>query len=127
METGLHLPLVTLVTQLKGSASQELLRHLDLWLNDFRTGGLDSWRLRYSKAGDSGKMIMANYAHSINALMDPIKKYAPDKRLDIFHWYLDHVAGIVSKEIADFMNQLWCGVKDINEIQQWCRRQGYLE
>jgi hypothetical protein len=127
MDAGRPLALVTLVTTPTQSYAEDLNDAVRLWLHDFRTGGLDSWRLHHAKAADAGRMLMSNYASGIHMLLESISKYTPKYRLDLFHWYVKHLSGLLSQEIVGEMNEMWCRMKDIDQIQQWCRRQGYLE
>jgi hypothetical protein len=126
-KSGRPLALATLVTKPTQPLSEDLKKAIDLWLHDFRTGGLDSWRLRNAKGSDAGRMIMSNYGSGISMLMDNIKEYIPECRLDLFHWYQKHLIGILPSDMMDFINQMWCGQTDIKEIQSWCRSQGFIK
>lgn len=127
MESGRQLGLSTLVTTPTSSYISELKRIIPLWLNKFRTSGLDSWRLRYADSADAGRMLITNYASGLNILMESIAQHLPEYRADLFHWYQKHLHGVLSGKIADFMIQLWCEQKDVKVIQDWCRNLGYVE
>lgn len=124
---GRNLGLVTLVTPPAESYPAELKRLLKTWLDDFRTGGLDSWRLHHAKEADAGRKLVNNYAGSLYMMMDSISINAPEFRLDLFRWYQKHVSQLISQKMRDGMNQMWCRLDDIEEIRDWCRSQGYLE
>jgi tetratricopeptide (TPR) repeat protein len=127
LDTGLPLALVTLVTPQTKPVAAEVKNAISVWLNDFRTGGLDTWRLHYAKGTDSGKMLMPNYAGGIMMLIENIKKYVPEDRLDLFRWYQKHLTGLLNDQMTDAANKMWCEQKDIQEIQTWCQSQGYIE
>ena len=126
-EQGRHLALVTLVTPSTEPYRKELKESLKIWLNEFRTGGLDSWRLHYADDADAGRSLMNNYAGGILMLMDSIKVHAPEMRLDLFNWYQKHLAQIVPQKNAESMNQMWQQHGDIDEIKEWRRSQGFIE
>ncbi len=52
--SGRLLGLVSLVTPPPEAFGLELQRTLETWLRDFRTAGLDGWRLPHSPAADAG-------------------------------------------------------------------------
>jgi len=124
---GQNLGLVTLVTPTDKSYSIQINTILKTWINEFRTAGLDSWRLRYAETADAGRKLMINYVASIYFLLNETIEYIHDYRLELFHWYQKHLVEIVPLEDFDEINQTWCQIKDIKEIEEWCRDQGYLE
>ena len=126
-EQGRNLGLVTLVTSSDKSYEAQIKQLVDTWLNEYRTGGMDSWVLRYAKQSSAGKMLMLNYSAAIYCLMDEIKKCPAESRLKLFHWYKVHVMNLLSLDIVDMVNHIWCENADIPEIKEWCRIKGYLE
>ncbi len=126
-QSGRQFGLVTLVTPTDKTYSTQLQSLVGSWISQFRTGGLDSWRLRHAKAADAGRKLMFNYLASIHHLLDPILRHAPGKVPDLFHWYQDHLEPIVPADQVDAMNSLWCRTSDYPEIRDWCRDQGYFE
>lgn len=125
--TGRSLGLVTLVTPSE-QPPRVLLRQLfTTWLHDYRTGGLDSWRLRYSPKASAGRYLIINYGASLGSLMDQIISTVPEFRLPLFRWYRAHVADALPRDAADQVNRIWCRADSPAEIRDWCRTQGYKE
>jgi tetratricopeptide (TPR) repeat protein len=114
---GRTLGLATMVT----STTRDLL---NTWIKDYRTGGLDSWRLRYEKDSHSGRMLMRNYARALSSLKVPISAAGDDVQLSLFRWYRDHLLGLLPADLADETNSMWCGKTAPREIQDWCKKQG---
>lgn len=123
-EHGRNLGLITLVTPASESYAAQLRHVFQLWLKDFRTGGLDSWRLRAAPETDSGRMLMQNYAGGMAMLLEPLREHAPELRAPLFHWYRDHAAPCLRTALRDQIDQAWCGERDVKEIQTWCQEQG---
>ncbi|MFB0515914.1 MAG: hypothetical protein ACETWG_04840, partial [Candidatus Neomarinimicrobiota bacterium] len=124
---GRLLGLVTLVTPTDKAYSQQLRSLASTWTGQFRTGGLDSWRLRHARAADAGRKLMFNYFASIHKLLDPLRRDAPNLVPDLFHWYRRHLEPIVPADQIDAMSTTWCRAAEYPEIRAWCREQGYLE
>ena len=127
LDQGRHLGLVTLVTPPAESYRSQLRHILNIWIHDYRTGGLDSWHLRHSREGTFGRQLALNYAAGLYQLMDVILDQAPNYRLDLFHWYRKHLLELIPPQHVDELNKMWCRSTDIQEIRDWCGRQGYLE
>lgn len=125
-ENGIELGLVTLVTLPAAPYRSLLDRTTDNWLHRFRTGSLDSWRLQHSSEADAARKLMLNYATGIHMLLDSIGVYVPETRIELFHWYRNHLAEILPGSTEDDMNRIWCEL-GIREIRDWCRTQGYSE
>ncbi len=123
-DNGHAMALATLVTPLDVPYEKELERTIKVVLNEFRTGGMDSWRIRYAIKADAAKMILSNYASGMQVWIVSTNDKIAAYRLPLFHWYQDHVVHWLSQEYSDGMTEMWCGVKDIPEIQQWCRSLG---
>jgi len=126
-DVGRGLGLVTLVTPPTQSDRSQLRQVLKTWLEEFRTSGMDSWDLHYAKPSRAGKMLMFNYPAALNAQMDRILEVAPEYRLDLFHWYQDHVLELVHDKHREEMNRMWCRSDDIPEIKDWCRKRNLLD
>lgn len=126
-ERGHNLGLVTLVNPKAESYPLQLTNLFRTWISDFRTGGLDSWRLRYAKEGEFSRTLVMNYASSLYRLMDSIVEYTPEYRLNLFRWYRKHLLDLIPQKEVDKMNKMWCRSSDIKEIRDWCRSQGYTE
>jgi hypothetical protein len=125
-DKGFDLGLVTLVTPATEPYPRMLQNLVKVWLNDFRTGGLDSWRVRHAKAATAGRIIVSNYPLKLSGLLEAISKYAPESRLDLFHWHQKHTMELIPEKYVDTVNQSWYTFgKDIKEIQDWGRSQGY--
>ncbi len=126
-EEGQRLGLVTRVNPRGTTYSSQIKMLMDKWLNEFRTGGLNSWILRYGKESIAGRHIIMNYGATINSLMDEIIKYTPESRLELFRWYKKNLLGLICSEDIDKFNTMWCQSKDIKEIYDWCKSENYLE
>jgi len=92
---SLHLGLVFLLTPPPGDLDAVRIDALDTWLKGFRTGGLDGWRLRYSKPRDSGRMMSRNFAFGLIELYFAL----PPAQMQQFHpqvtdWFEKHAAGV---------------------------------
>ncbi len=122
---GRDLGLVTLVTPAKTPYEQQLRTVFSKWLNDFRTGGLDSWRLRQSKPGDAGRMLTINYAAAIAQNLDSIAVHAPNLRTGLFQWYVKHSEPVLMDRMKAPVGGEWCKQADLKEVQEWCKAQGF--
>jgi tetratricopeptide (TPR) repeat protein len=125
-EEGINLGLVTKIKSGKESYPEQIKKIVGIWLDEFRTGGLTSWNLRYGKKTASGKWLAINYGMSIKLLMGPIKKYVPEKRLELFNWYIHNILDLLTSEKSDAINSAWCTSADIKEIKEWCKTKNYL-
>ncbi len=127
-EKGRSLGLVSLVTPPTEPYGEELKKLFRLWLEEYRTGGLDSWRLRHAKAGDAALPIMTNYGAGLYLALGSAPSETREFRLDLFRWYQKHLADLLPQNgVRDTINRMWCGFDDIEEIQNWCRRQGHIK
>ena len=118
-ENWIDAGLVFLITPPEKSYSDELRHAVDTWLNDFRTGGIDGWRLAHAKDTDAGKILIRNYGYSLLVMSDSINKYLPEKRVDLYNWYQDHFEDHVEAKLKGHMESLWghldgVKVKEIN-------------
>jgi hypothetical protein len=125
MQKGRMLGLATLVTPPERTYARDLEELVDIWTREYRTGGLDSWRLRFAREGDAGRKIMINYPANICRLIEPLETHYPEGRLHLFEWYRAHCVPLLSPMSADEMGESWSGVEDIPEIRDWCLAQGY--
>jgi len=125
MQSGRELGLVTLVTPSQTPYAEQLRKAYQTWLDTFRTAGLASWRLKSSPRADAGRMLVSNYAQGIVINLEALKKDAPELRLKLFRWYIEHVEGILSDQMRHNTGQAWsCGASDVKEIDAWRRQQG---
>jgi hypothetical protein len=124
-EKGRMLALSTLVTPVDIPYGELLANALDVWMDKYRTGGIDSWKVRFAKPGDAGRMLMLNYAANIEKLIGPLSEHAPEWRLAMFEWYRDHCLNVIPQEMADEIGTEWSRLQAIPEIQEWCRTEGY--
>ena len=121
---GRNLGLITLVTKTDMPYVDQLRRVYNIWLTKFRTGGLDSWRLQYSPQGDASRQLIINYARRLVGNLDVLKDNAPDLRLDLFNWFLNHLDNSLTENYRTPIYQAWCKQSDINEIKTWCKQKG---
>ncbi len=124
-ENGIQFGLVTLVTKPGESFYNQFNRVIDSWLNDFKTGGIDSWKMQFADKGDAGRRLLMNYPAGISELLNNIKEYAPGKILPLFNWYREHIESLIPIEERTDLIKKWCEFKDISEIKKWCDKMGY--
>ena len=123
-EIGRDLGLVILVTPSTTPYEEQLNAVFKSWVNDFRVGGMQSWRLRNSSAADGGRSLMVNYAYGIAANLDRIKKSSPQLFVPLFDWYIKYVAELIPQESQGRVAYKWCQLSDVNKINEWCKKQG---
>ncbi|MFH2056344.1 MAG: hypothetical protein ABIJ61_10330, partial [bacterium] len=122
---GRDLGLVTLVTKSQESYSDQLKSVYGNWIEQFRTGGLDSWRLRAAPETDGGRMLATNYAPAIAMNLKAIREQAPDLRAELFRWYLAHVEPLLNEQMKYTAAQNWCcQAADVAIVESWCKQQG---
>jgi hypothetical protein len=124
-EKGLNLGLVTEVETMTKDYPSQIRSLVDKWLNYFRTGGLESWQLKYAKESSAGKWLVSNYGGALKSIMNAIIKYVPEKRLDLFHWYQKYLIDLMPADKIDAINSSWCQSEDIKEINDWCKSKNY--
>ena len=122
LATGRELGVVTLVTPPDETDASQMRKIVTVWLQDFRTTGLDSWALRYSKQSRAGKMLVQNYGAALRSQMDRIIALAPDSRLRLFRWYCDHLVALIPVSNRENLDRMWCRSDDIKEIKDWCQK-----
>jgi hypothetical protein len=119
------LGLVTLVTPSEVPYAEQLRMTYGRWIEDFRTGGLDSWRLRHAPESDAGRMLAPNYAAGVAMNLESLKEHAPELRITLFYWCLDHVEELLSAEMRYRVAMAWCcWASDLEEIDKWCKGEG---
>ncbi len=124
-ENGSDLGLVTLVTASEISYTDQLRKMYGKWIEDFRTSGLESWRLRSAPQTDAGRMIITNYASGVEANLKSLKMNAPEIRLKLFRWYLNYIEKLIPEETRSQIAQAWCRYgADVKEIDNWSKLQG---
>ncbi|HVP57263.1 MAG TPA: hypothetical protein VMU02_04150 [bacterium] len=122
---GRDLGLVTLVTPSQAPFADQLHQVYGKWLSSFRTGGLESWRLKEAPATDAGKVMMCNYAAGLTENLKALKQYAPDLRAELFRWYTQYIEGVLSDDMRSKEAMAWCcSASDVKEIDAWSKRQG---
>ena len=126
-EKGNNLGLVTLVTSSNRKYSSLVNDMFNKWILEFRTSGLNSWKLKHSNKSHAGKRIVMNYATSINRLMDEIKEFDTKQQLDLFNWYRVNLSSIIDQKYLEKVNQNWCESSDIKEITDWCKKGNYVK
>lgn len=126
-ERGLNLGLVTLVEPAVSEYSTVIKSVVNKWLNEFRTGGLESWQVKYAKESSAGKWLVTNYGGALKSLMSAIIKYAPEKRIDLFRWYQKYLIDLMPADKIDEINSSWCQSKDLQEINDWCKSKNYIK
>ncbi len=126
-ENGRDLGLVILVTPTLKTYGAQLRTVLSTWVSSFRTGGLDSWRLRYSPANDAARMMMVNYAHGLANLLPAIDEHCVDLKPELLRWYDVHASPILKPGAADKLNEYWCQSKPVPELNEWCTRKGLMK
>lgn len=125
IEQGRDLGLAILVTPSRASYADQLRKAYRKWTEDFRTGGLESWRLRNAPETDAGRMLVTNYARGAVADLEALKKNVPEIRLALFRWYLEYMEKILPEEMRAEIAQKWCRrAADVKEISDWTKLQG---
>jgi hypothetical protein len=116
--------MVTPSTKLYDVQARGLLR---TWLQDFRTGGLDSWQVRNAKDTNAGRLLASNYADALQSLQGPINSADESTRLPLFRWYRDRLLAILPPKLAEETNAMWCSRSAPREIKEWCTAQGIAQ
>ncbi len=123
-DDGQSLGLVTIVNDTDVAYEERLRDVYESWLEQFRTAGLKSWRLRHSTEADAGRMLASNYGMAIADNLEAIREHIPDLQADLFRWYLENAYDILSVEKRDATITAWCTKAELKEIREWCRNQG---
>ena len=125
VEKGRDLGLITLVTPSEVPYAEDLRKAYGRWIEAFRTGGLESWRLGSAPQTDAGLRLISNYAPGVTTNLEALKKYAPELRSKLFHWYINYEEKLLSERMRDQSDQAWCcDASDVKEIETWCKEQG---
>ncbi|MCX5800137.1 MAG: hypothetical protein NTX17_01935 [Candidatus Eisenbacteria bacterium] len=124
-EKGRNLGLVTLVTPSQTPYAEQLRKVYRTWIETFRTGGLESWRLQNAPQAAAGRWLVTNYAAAVAADLESLRENAPELRTGLFRWYVDHVDGLIPEHSRYETAQAWCCcASDLKEIDSWCKEQG---
>lgn len=126
-EAGVTLGLATLVTRPSIPYPDEIEKMAETWINEYRTVGLDGWRIHNIPDHYFDRSLVINYAASLYQMLEPIEAHAPQYRLALFNWYRNHCTDLIPQKYSDKMNRMWCRFSDIPDIGSWCREKGYLE
>jgi hypothetical protein len=125
VDNGRDLGLVTLVTSSGIPYADQIRATFTNWIESFRTGGLDSWRLQYAPETDGGRMLVPNYAAGIAVSLDSLKEHAPELRIRLHHWYRNHVERSLAEKWSFRFSKAWCcKATDVDKIKDWCKEQG---
>lgn len=126
-ENGRELGLVCLVTRSQETYQAQLQQITNTWLNKFRKDGLTSWRLKYANTADAGKMLMFNYAVGLSNLAESSSSFDKGNILLLFNWYKKYLIPLLPVDRMDEINERWCKLSEIKEINDWCKKMGYSE
>jgi len=124
---GRRLGLATRITPSAKSYDVQARDLLTIWLRDFRTGGLDSWQVRYGNETDAGRFLTRNYAAALHRLRDQINSANENTRVSLFRWYRDRLLAILPQRLAEETNPMWRSNSAPREIQDWCKAQGIAQ
>jgi hypothetical protein len=124
-ENGRITGLALQVTNLQSPYVDALRASTSTWLNGFRIGGLDSWRLHNAKSGDAGRMLTGNYAAVLLMEMDSLRVCASDLLPPLFDWYRNHLEPVLADEFVTGFGKKWCEVLKTPDVQEWCRQKGF--
>lgn len=124
-DKGEDLGLAILVTPSKLPYADQLRKTYKRWVDDFRTAGLESWRLRNAPETDAGRMLITNYCSAIKSNLGALKSEAPGIRQGLFRWYLKYIERAIPEEMRSEIANVWClYAGDIKEISDWGKQQG---
>jgi hypothetical protein len=127
MAQARKLGLVSLITPTAQPYQAQLQKLFRIWENDFRTAGLDSWRLHAATESRADRMLVRNYAGALQSLKSGIDQAGPAVQLPLFRWYRNHLVEVLPMEMATEMNRMWCGAKSPQEIREWCKHLGLAD
>ncbi|MBM4169402.1 MAG: hypothetical protein FJ215_09625 [Ignavibacteria bacterium] len=126
-KNGRSLGLATLVTQSRDSYSVQLKRMAKRWTEQFRTAGVESWRVKHAPPAMAGRQIVTNYVAGLYAVLDAITQHAPEYRKALFTWYVDYARDVTAPKFTESMDAAWCKISDVKEIREWCRNRMTIE
>lgn len=115
--------LATLVTPAPADGVPDAAQMLQVWVSDFRTGGLDSWRLKHAPPADAGRMLAANYAAGLAALVAANPPVSESLKGQAWEWYLRHVDGLLSVEDRQRHSAAWSRWSDLPAVRAWLQHQ----
>jgi tetratricopeptide (TPR) repeat protein len=121
---GRELGLTTMVTLSPRSYESQCRDLLGVWVKSYRTGGIDSWRIRYEKGAPAGRMLIRNYAQALYSFQPSISAAGEDTQLSLFRWYRDHLLDVLPDEVTGNVNGMWCSKTAPREIREWCTSRG---
>ncbi len=126
-EMGHDLGLATLVTPSVAQYKEQVLRVAEIWTHDFRTSGMESWKLRYGTKSNAGLWLMGNYAGGTITLAKELDQSHAKYSLELFDWYHDYCLELLSPKSRDFFGAVWADFSTIPRIQDWCKQERYLQ
>jgi len=121
---GRHLGIVTLVTPPVRSHKEDIEGLFKIWLCEFRTGGIDSWRLAHAKEADAGRKIVKWYALEIMKMQNTITELAPELRQDLLNWYHLHLETQLHPDWRDEIIRMWAPLKPTVDNHNRCPEHG---
>lgn len=123
-EGGRHLGIVTLITPPVRSHKEDIECLFKIWLSEFRTGGIDSWRLAHAKEADAGRKIVMWYALAIMKMQNTITELAPELRQDLLNWCHRHLETKLHPDWRDEINKMWAPLKPTVDNHNRCPEHG---
>jgi hypothetical protein len=106
-EHGRVLGLAVLVSPAQHTYSEQLHRLYATWIRDYRTGGLDGWRLHSAKSTDAGRFLVFNYATAPLVSMDSLIAADPKLIPALREWYHQHIELLLPADMRTRVNQEW--------------------
>jgi len=123
-DQGRLIGVATMITPTERIYTDQLSEAAGTWLNQYRVGGLDSWRLQSAREDDSGKRMVMNYAYVIAKTAAELRAAKPEARAPLFQWYLKHADIHLTPDMRKGICQMWLEQSDVPEIASWCEQQG---
>lgn len=80
-----------------------------VWLEEWRTGGLDSWRLRHADGSDASRRLALNYASALAQWLGGADPPAPATRDALRAWHGAHVEPLLDGTLRDELRAAFGG------------------
>ncbi len=126
MKNGRELGLATLMTETVKPYKEQMLQVANIWINEFRSSGMESWKLKYGTKASAGLRLMGNYAGGILTMVETLDKTHPQVSVDLFDWYQDYCLELLPEQSRDAIGSTWADISSHEKIQDWCRKERYL-